>query len=187
LEKAFDRITGWSFDGQPLRFAAGLVFCHDSAPIRRIKDLARRLADEAKQANRKRNLAAYQVLESFDLVAEDFHSFRALRSPGSDARSLLVEGEKVGELGRAIRELTPVLPRSRLYRVVEALLPSAALPPGRDLAGFDLARELTALRNHAAGMGAQEAVKSLQRCCERPEAAWFHLAELWDYLPAEGG
>ncbi|MCI5131878.1 MAG: hypothetical protein D3904_10200 [Candidatus Electrothrix sp. EH2] len=54
--------------GEPLKHAAGLVFCHHKAPIKRIDALARDLADEfAKDGeNRSKNMIAYQVLESFD-------------------------------------------------------------------------------------------------------------------------
>ncbi len=51
-----------------LQHAAGLVFCYHKAPIHRMVDLAKKLADLAKEASKKdnRSLLAYQILESFD-------------------------------------------------------------------------------------------------------------------------
>jgi len=175
LEQFFAETAEWTALGEPLRHAAGLVFCHAKAPIRRIKELAEKLTGLAKEAGRDRNRAAFQVLESFDLAPEEFDRFRSDRSPGKVPSALIIEGDKATEIAASVRALAPVLPRGRVYRAVAKLTADPAAATA----------ETAELRKIAQRAGEGEALDRLVSASATPGAAWFHLAELWDYLPAE--
>jgi hypothetical protein len=167
----FEQSRDWAFEDHPLRHAGGLVLCHSNAPIRRIKAVAENLADAAKGVDRTRNLLAYQVLESFDVVGSDFESFRAARSPGGTAPGdLVLAGERLAELTRAVAELVPVLPHGRVHRLAAAIV-----------AGRDGTAEADSLARFARQEGKDADLATLLGAAATPAAAWLHLAELWDY------
>lgn len=173
LGEIYERMSGlaWTFDGRPLTFAAGLVLCHSKAPIRRIKRLAEVLAEEAKAVSREESFAAYQVLESFDLVPANFEEFRNERSAGRDRAQMVVAGRKVKALGEALRDLKPLVPRKRLYRLTSAILGGNA-----EL----VERQREELRR--ATPGSAGGWKKLEDASRSAEAGELHLAELWDYV-----
>ena len=81
----FEMAGGWEFGGVKLTHAAGVVFCHHNAPIREVVLLARQLVERAKvyrsERERHEDTIAYQVLESFDYLGDDFVRVRSLRRP----------------------------------------------------------------------------------------------------------
>ncbi len=179
LSFALERMAGWKFKGEPLHHAAGLVFCHAKAPIRRITKLAEALTGLAKAVGKARDnprsTAAYQVLESFDLAPESFAAFRAKRSPAGAAEQLIVDGGNARQLAESIQTLGSALPRGKVYRAVAEL---AKEPPG----GRAEIAEIEILRGIAKANGVETALAELEQASASPAAAWFHLAELWDYL-----
>ncbi len=176
LSFALERMADWNFEGVPLHHGAGLVFCHAKAPIRRIERLAEKLTSLAKEVGKDkhdpRSTAAYQVLESFDLAPESFLPFRAARSPGGAAEQMIVDGTNARQIAQSIRTLGSVLPRGKVYRAVAELAKNAAADD----------TEIKSLRGIAKAQGAEAALAGLERASASPAAAWFHLAELWDYL-----
>lgn len=176
-ELFFTISRGWQFASRPLRHAGGLVLCHSNAPIRRIKRLAENLAEVAKKVDRERNLLAYQVLESFDLVGSEFEAFRAARSPGGAApKELVLAGDGLGPLRKAVAALKPFLPHGRVHRVAQKLLSDAAAP----------SEERKALRELAQQETGGDPVADLEAAAATPAAGWLHLVELWDYLEEAG-
>lgn len=170
LSQVFARLRGLEF-GVPLSFAAGLVFCHAKAPIRRIKELADQLAGEAKERSRTESFAAYQVMESFDVVPGDFDAFRNRRSAGGRSSNMLVPAAQIASLEDAVRELKPLVPRKRIYRQIENLLAGSG----------ETARQKLVDHGSAAAWARLEAAGGAFA------AGALHLAELWDYLPEENG
>jgi hypothetical protein len=172
LGEIFARLKGLSFHGAPLTFAAGMVLCQAKAPIRRMRRLAAMLAEEAKGVSRQENLAAYQVLESFDVVPGDFEAFRNRRSARQDRSLMVVAGDQVQQLAQAIEELRPLISRKGLYQLTTAVLKNSA--------------DAGALREKSCpSEPATAAWKKLEQASRSPEAAVVHLAELWDYLPID--
>ncbi len=161
-------------DKSLLTHAAGVVFCHDKAPLNQVRHLAKNLCEAAKAGGRDRNLVAYEVLEAFDHVGPDFKGHRTRRAGPLPPEALLLDGEKVAA---ALANAGPVLdayPRKKLYEAVAAFY-------GKD--------EKKALE--IAGRGKRELDKAQEaelddlldalgdRKCFAP---WLHLAESWDYL-----
>ena len=158
--------------GLPMTYSGGLVFCHSNTPIHAVRDLAGRLADEAKhRVPDKGNYAAYQVLESFDAIGRDVGAFLDERLGPWDKKEdrwkgVVLEPRHVAALGSGMAEWRGVISRRKLHR-------EAYGARGRDIMerGSDAPEGLKALLNDGAlGSG-----------------ALIHLLELWDYVAPEVG
>ncbi len=169
--------TPWNFKGNPLTFAAGMVFCHHTAPIYRIKDLAHGLAGIVKEASRDRNMATYQVLESFDLAGPNLATFRNERRPaGVREEEMLVNGEEMLEIAEYFQEVKDQIPKRALYRLVRCLYSDPE----------EAERRAKALREEM-GDRARDCLDCLSACFGKGLGMWLHLLELWDYLVVPQG
>lgn len=104
--------------------AGGMVFCHYKAPISRMTQLAKDLADDVKDykngAGRQGNAFNYTILESIDYPAEPlrlffgrrFGAIGLARSPLRPVQTLATEAE-LAELRAILREL----PRSQIHEL----------------------------------------------------------------------
>jgi hypothetical protein len=169
LQFFFDRAKTWNLLGETVTHAAGLVFCSHKAPIHRVADLARKLCDAAKK-DKSRNLFAYQILESFDIVG-DFETYRKSMAPhGYGIESLNLEGPEMGEIDRLMSDLKAAeFPRRKLFDLARGRLSKA------DEKDF-----LSGLPAKA-----RDAAEGL-RILLNDSARWYHIAELWDYA-GKGG
>ena len=171
VEGGFDG-KPWSFRGNPLTFAAGLVFCHNTAPIYRIKELAHQLAEIVKSTSREKNMAAYQVLESFDMAGPDLGALRSRRRPDVvREEEMLIEGEKMLDIGKYFQEVKDRVPKRALYRAVQCLYSDPK----------EVARRIEAL-DAELDPGARDCLECLKACFSEGHGMWLHLLELWDYL-----
>jgi hypothetical protein len=156
----------------PLKHATGLVFCHHNAPVKRIDSLARRLADSFAKQHRKKNLIAYQVLESFDHVGIDLHGYRRERIRGLGVMDdLLVRAEDMKEIQQAFIELKKPkidFPRRKIYQIIK----------GYRTENDDLADKYRTKLPEEAG----DALAVLKEHFGKGKAHWYHLMELWDYV-----
>ena len=179
LQFFFDVSRDWRFGDTRLTHAAGIVFCHHKAPIHRITALARGLADEAKGKSRKRNVFAYQVLESFDHVGRDLAGFRNERCPvGEHVHSLVLSGSDMKQIAKSMETLrSSEFPTSRLHRTISALL--APDEASRAMAD-ELIKELRT-KLQQSDPGAENELKQLESKLGGPRTMWVHLAELWNY------
>lgn len=141
----------------PLTWSAGLVFCHQKAPIQTTTKLARRLASKVKEGAKYKNRFLYQVLESFDHVKE----------PDAGIALAADDMEVIGEHMRVLRE---EIPRRKLYQILktEDVKLRAEIEK-------DIRRGLSA---------AGPALDQLERMAGA-QKKWNHIAELWDYVVAE--
>ncbi len=165
----------------PLTHGAGMAFCHHTAPIYRIKDLVTRgLAGMAKADDYKTsNKFAYEVLESFDYVGRDLERHRRNRLPPNEPVSnLLLDGERTQEIATAILALTDILPKSKLYDIVQVARAETAGP--EDAVRRD--RAIEALLQRSDVRSDLPALEVLEKHCGGPVTRWIHLAELWDYI-----
>lgn len=168
--------------GVRLTHAGGLVFCHHSAPISRINDLAKNLAEQAKEkakltGDRHQNLFGYQVLESFDQAGQSFKTFRMKLTPiGLKPEDLIMPGKLMDAFDQALRQFkaSDDFPRRKLHEIGRLLF--------KDLDGATKAIEqlkadlpandrdvLTRIESEWQGNGGS--LSSL----------WLHFLELWDY------
>lgn len=161
LARYFFRETrDWKLaSGEPLTHAAGLVFCHQKAPISRITQLAKDLADmvkeKVKSADQTTNGIAYLALESFDNAGLDLDAFWDGYLPkdfnGSDW-VLTLDTSRLEALERSSNEFSnevkAKIAKSKVYEASRHIEMGArhglALPPslpelfGTDREGADL-------------------------------------------------
>lgn len=184
-----------SSEPHPLTFAGGLVFASHKAPIQRLTALARKLADLAKdrmkreakpeqdagnaeqaKALRYQNLFAYEVLESFDHTGGmKLDDYRKQRLPqGADLAKLILNGEVMGEIAKAIRGLKEAdFPRSALHELARPALRSHQR---------DTDTILARLKRRRPKLG--DPIENLVALTSK-DLCWWHLDQLWDYLPLE--
>lgn len=171
---------GFKEDKQ-LTHSVGLVFCHHSAHIKRIKDLAHDLAEVCKTRSivgEKGNYVAYQALESFDHIAEDIEAYLKRMSVGNSARHMIIDGEKMEGIAARVATVKadPEFARGRLHGIVKGLRWGTA----------DAAAEIKTMMN-----GISEEARAAITELAGPlhvDNRWLHLADLWDYIaaPTEG-
>ncbi len=183
LASFFEHGAGWQVFGERLTHAAGLVFCHYKAPIRRVKALARELAETVKaEGGRDENRFAYLVLESFDHVGRDLEGFLVRRWPR--LTEWILAGESMQELANQVRALEAAeFPRSKLYAIAKAI----AADGGTSERGRAQAQRWIdqAVQSHPASQQAVHRLLTLIRGEHDSAVTWLHVAELWDYLTAD--
>jgi hypothetical protein len=171
LNLFYQQSREWRFEGHPLTHAAGLVFCHHNAPIHRITDLARNLAELAKDKNRQQNLFAYLVLESFDHVGRDLRPF--LEQRYGKPEELTLSGNSMDGVAEtfAMLKREESLPRSKLHQIIHQL--------NRE------PKKATSIINGvitSAGSHGYRPLQCLRNYFGRGNIGWFHIADLWDYV-----
>lgn len=173
--------SSWEFEGESLTHAAGMVFCHHNAPIHRIVQLCKSLAEEAKETDRTRNLFQYLVLESFDHIGRDLAEFR--KTQCSVPWKLSLEGEPMLDMAEKLRKFKEGFPRNKVFAGVHAALQDAR-SEGRGSFHLDrFNKRLTKILPpeifpKAADLGDYLGVGD-------SPGLWLHLADLWDYIPEE--
>lgn len=172
----FFRLTKtWEIDKNVLTHGAGLVFCHNTAPIQPIIRLVKELGDLAK-GDRSTNRVAYQILESFDHTGSDLETVRKSRWPLQDKQAMILNGDTMLQAEAAISAIKQTdLPKRKLYRIAKLAFGN----PGKAMEQANKTKE-----------GIKELEKlwpEVERCFGSDLSAWLHLLELWDYVGLEQG
>ncbi len=187
--------VGSSQDVQ-LRCAAGVVFCHHNADIRRIQQIARDLCGMAK-IDREQNLIAYQVLESFDLVGDDLLRARKDRARSIAPEDLLLNAESLSALRKFVTKVRNDIPRGKLRAAAHRLSTEKKLKPsanGEAASERAKAEDVTRIIDAViANLSAEDrqAFTNLSdpedssRPIVNSRAAILHMEDLWDYIPVD--
>lgn len=180
LQFFYDCSKDWKFkiqkngkeESRSLTHAGGMVFCHHNAPIYRIKDLAHKLSDVAKDKDKSKNLFAYQVLESFDHISHNFDDVRRKRSADGNPDTLILDGKNMENIRKKIKVLKDgEFPKNKLHDITKRLL--------NNQSADDLIKKVKeSLRQSAA----EAALNELSKACNGDNARWLHIADLWDYI-----
>ena len=158
--------------GAELTYSAGLVFCHQKAPIHPIKVLAHDLSDQAKARGQgKGNFVCYQSLESFDNVGQDLDEYldRLYRFTGGTGVRL--SAEQAALLEQHMPAWRGALSKRKLFRLARQ-------------AGWGESPEKITKESLAESADALDAASAQALDCLLSglgAAAVLHLAELWDY------
>lgn len=179
--------------GEELYHGASLVFCNHKAPIQTIDNLARSLADgfAKKDPFKKRNMIAYQVLESFDHAGSNLMGHRRMLIDGLSeiVSDLLIDAENMDEIEKCILALKKIdFPKRKIYQIVhsfrrgktddaKALYQKIVDPNDCDIE--EKKQKKTEIKRLL------EQLKILFNVCnEEPlsDIFWLHLLELWDYV-----
>ncbi len=159
----------------PLKHAAGLVFCNHKAPIHRVIDLAKDLAELSKKKT-KENLFSYQVLESFDHAGKNLEEWRIKRTenlgvPGD----LFISPGDIKAIKNGIKNLkeqrSPEFPKRKMYQIIKALKDGNVENKKKLLDKLD--------ENH------REILNKLKKQFKGSDVMWLHLVDLWDYVGEE--
>ncbi len=205
------KILGWYADGvkdhagslagPKMTHRCGMVICDQKMPVRRARDLAYSLCEDAKRAYAGTNAQAalaFHIIESHDIPEEtgDTETNISLHrsnlysviagskvklSADTTAKAFRVLGASRMEYQMALVKLKAVMARSRLYRLIDDLDHCK----GDGLDGFLFEKLTEYTTKGRTGASADELIKLLEegRC---PEVPWnLHLkilADLWDYV-----
>jgi hypothetical protein len=152
--------------------AAGVVFCHHKAPIQRIIKLADDLSHIAKDIDRKENLVAFQVLESFDFTGCDLSDFRKKLVPGHHD-DLVIRPAKMNMIPKHFKRLKEVISNKRAHQAAKAAHESDS----KD-------RQKTYEKLVGDAGKAEVNLDILRECLGKDDDVfWYHVRELWDYIP----
>lgn len=171
----FEETAAWEFEGTKLTHSAGMVICSYKAPIRRITQIARDLADAAKDISRTRNQLAVEVLESFDDISGGVTDMWKRRTPKEEAPAeLILDAEHLAAAGNIIAGLRdhPDFPRGQLHDIVMTQVRNGKV------AAYDKPREILARRDKRIG----DELDKLKACfggCDW--SMWIALQTYWDY------
>jgi hypothetical protein len=170
---------------QPLTYSAGLVFCHEKAPIHAIKKLASGLCDQAKDRAKeeheaKGNFAVYQALESFDAIGEDLDDFLRRRYLFTKGRGVYLGIGEVALLEDNMNYWRETLSRRRLHALARTLEGGKAPKEIEKYLEY-VEKEVRNLVD-SKSPGSENAVAQVNALRGRlGDAALLHILELWDY------
>ncbi len=190
LRLFYETSRAWQFTprrkpAEPLTHAGGVVFCHRVAPIHRMTELAKKLADSCKDGfdqepkpaddHAGRDVFAYQVLESFDHIGTDFKAFREGRVPrGRSVRELGVHGAGMDKATSAFDIVKHTFPRSKLHAIVAVIRDHEAEKATQMI-------ENTVRELRPEGKSALKELLFFFDPSSEGLTGWYHIAELWDY------
>ena len=178
-------MENWSYTANHCKhnitYGCGLVFCSAKADIRRIKPLAKDLAEKTKkllkEENISENLVAYEVMESFDYPAEDFDDFRNKRipKPFEESDPFILKLEHIKDIYDNMRALHKKIPRGQLHEIVRAIYAHENIE-----AAF---KRLEIVVGKAEYAGIKTGLASLNKAIKTPceHADILNLHALWDY------
>ncbi len=157
-----------------IRHGMGIIYAHHKAPIHALRSLVRDLAEESK-TDRERNRLSYLVLESFDHVGENLKQFRASRRQAGIDLALCADGKALEQMRLTLKEMKEAeFPRRKVFQAAMGLARGQGWNELRgDIEPF-LQRE-----------GWRRPLEKWRQLAGEGAAAWFHLAELWDYVGLE--
>ncbi|HIP38302.1 MAG TPA: hypothetical protein EYG88_02760 [Desulfocapsa sulfexigens] len=155
-----------------LKHAAGLIFCNHKAPIHRIIQLAKDLAELAKK-NTDKNLVAYQVLESFDHAGKNLDMWRSRRTERlGKLDDLFVSPDNLGEVIAGIEDLkkqrSPGFPKRKMYQIIKAIKDENEVSQKKLWKKLDDSHK--------------EILNKLKELFNDSNVMWLHLVDLWDYV-----
>lgn len=199
LLKFFEASANWKFESSlppptkglvssPLTHAGGLVFCHAKTPIYRVRELAKALAERAKeQMGTPRNAFHYLVLESIDFPTEPVDAFwRRVFGPqlaGSRYPLDPVEIDKVTALARLAEQK---IPTGKVHGLVRALLADTAAGRSPEAEGARFQEERSRFDAVVGKSTREDLEQQLGRVFGQGDLTshwgWIHLLDLWDYL-----
>ena len=162
LQLFYNHLKDWPkiIPGQKITFAAGIVFCNHKSPIHSVRDLAKDLCDRVKAVSKDSDIIAYQVLESFDNVAEVNIAEASIETCG------------LRELIESMPDIRASVPRRKLHELA------------RSIRRNDLEEDRQAIEKKTL----KDLDPAIASPIRGNWHLWGNIIDLWDYLsPEEGG
>lgn len=160
-----------------LKHAAGLVFCNYKAPIHRVINLAKDLAELSKKQT-KDNLFSYQVLESFDHAGKNLEGWRRKRTENLGVpEGLFISPDDIDAIKNGIKNLraqhSPEFPRRKMHQIIKALKDGNEETTKKLLDKLDKHEDIKDILNE------------LKTKFKDSDVMWLHLVDLWEYAGEE--
>ncbi len=172
------------FDGVNLTHAGGIILSNHKAPIRQIRDMARKLADMAKEKlpadfkslqHNKHDIAHYLIMESFDTVGPDVKDFvRRYYGNGCYNDFILTSG-RMDEVTDALTIMKAKgFPRNKIFDIIGIIKSTPCVEQKKRIDSvFDKA---------LSEVEEQDNVRAaIEKIIDQNDHRWLLLADLWDY------
>lgn len=182
------------FGDYPLTHACGVVFCHHNAPIKEIRNLAHKLADNAKKhlktdsggeppkSHEQGNVIQYLALESFDNITQSMETFSKRYYNVPDLSALMINTSELYSLEKSLKTIIKYFPHTKVYEIIERLKLGGNQSKtieniiNRGLDGLDAKRQKEV----------KKAIMSILGI-KKNQIKWFMIADLWDYIAYSKG
>nr|WP_321444809.1 hypothetical protein [uncultured Cohaesibacter sp.] len=203
-QKFFEWIKDWRVNDAPVSFSAGVVICGHKTPIRDAKTMTNALVDSCKELEVDENLLQIEIFESLSMPGYDIEGFRGrlynhsgFSVSGDEIKDRLsIRADDLPNLLSRIMRLKAEdgYPRSQLYRLLEASVPTDGVPGDKKVEEEKRAAIPQALQKvfktymQRAGEGRELAFRDLYVLRpDDPRPALLALeigviAHLWDYV-----
>ena len=189
----------WQIEGHKLTFAAGLLFTSYKTPIREATQLARDLADIAKDAHAQRHCSTLEVeaLESVDPpvngVADLRERLAGISPTAQNVNANTITADELEPLSRKLaaykRAASPesTIPRSQVYRILQQI-DAQGLKPGDTRAGEIAWKEYEQYASRTQRGVPPDDLALLPELGEQRNFGlnFYLLAKLWDYVDPFG-
>ncbi len=174
----YEHSRDWSFDDTPLTHAFSLVFAHSKAPIHRLVNLAKDLAEKGKAKTKVRATLTWTALESFDHMGLDLDAALEKRYRKKIAwNDWVLSAESAIAMDDVLCATKQKLPRSQIVSGAMASIHDAI-----DASEKRMEHAQTQVFNQEAGGDVMKTlINSTLTKDSNAASAWVHLAEAWDY------
>ncbi len=188
LDQFYQLSQGLTFNNKPLFHGSALIFCKHNAPIHRIDQLARKLADDFAKRDKTSNHIAYQVLESFDHAGNKLSSEQEARIQGlaSDTSELLIKAEDMNKIEKCIKALKDYdFPKRKIYQIVNHYRNDNS-EKAEELYDKLIGKHLSKYTFSEEQQTCYKDQLTALNTTFKSKIYWLHLMELWDYVALDG-
>lgn len=183
LSFIFSKLSNWKFNGVQLTHAASIVFSNSNTPIHKTIQLARSLVDNVVKQGfdySDKNLVAYEVLESFDVIGSDIVEYRNRRIHGYNVSSELcldMELFDIHRLKKSFMILKRHTKKRLLHNYIYALYSSGI--------NIDSENNLKQLNTMCLDLLADDDKRILKEHLGTGGIFWIHVLNLWDFIQTD--
>ncbi|MBI4687715.1 MAG: hypothetical protein HY756_08020 [Nitrospirae bacterium] len=175
------------FDGVNLTHAGGVIFSNHKAPIRQIRNMARKLADMAKDKlppdfkslnHNKHDIALYIIMESFDTVGPDVKDFVRRYYGDGCYDDFYLTSDRMDNINEALSLMKKNgFPRNKIFEIIRII--KGNLPQQNDKIDTVLIKALSEVEEQ------DKVCAAIEKVIEGNYHRWLMIADLWDYAGRE--
>lgn len=182
LQLFYESMANAQFNGVQLTHAGGIIFSNHKAPIRQIRDMARKLGDMAKDklpsdfrslTHNEHDIAHYLIMESFDTVGPDLEHF-VKHYYGACYGDFVLTPVRVKKINTALTLMkSRGFPHKKVFEIIR-VLKSGTFDPNKINKIFE-----KSLSEVEKGDDVRSAIKN---AIDDNYDRWLMLADLWDFV-----
>lgn len=194
LNRFYELSKSVEFHGIPLTHGAGIVFCHHTAPILEIRQMAHDLADMAKgslgseppESHEKGDVFHYLVLESLDRTEADLHSFVNGYYAPVPFKDLMFNAHGMKAFTANMELLKKHFPRNKIFEIMDVLRAPGDGKKTPDEPSKE--KKIIKIVNRAldGSIEKDKCISAIEEILggtiEEKINCWFIIADLWDFV-----